>query len=381
MKNLREKIEETLADYSVKSSATYGRQYPEKEHTFRTPFQRDRDRIIHSTAFRRLEYKTQVFIYHEGEYYRSRLTHTLEVQQIARTIARVFGLNEDLVESISLAHDIGHTPFGHKGESTLNELMKEEGGFEHNRQGLRIVDKLEKKYTEFPGLNLSFEAREGIIRHTTSYDMPLNSPEFKEFTKYNSPSLEAQIVNFADEIAYTCHDLDDGLQSGIIEFGSLDNITLWKELEAVSNVKNLSEQLKRNVMIRRLINYLVTDLVKQSSENINNAKPRSVAEVRNSQLLLAHSQEVKEKHTQLRKFLEENMYQHYEIMRMAQKASRIIEELFNSYLKEPRQLPPDIQKKIENDPKKVVICDYIAGMTDRVAQFEYRKLCDLNSLV
>ncbi len=374
---------EKIAPYGVKSSETLGRKYSEKEHRLRTPFQRDRDRIIHSTAFRRLEYKTQVFIYHEGDYYRNRLTHTLEVQQIARTIARILGLNEDLVEAISLAHDLGHTPFGHKGEDALDRLMKEYGksGFEHNRQGLRIVDKLEMKYPQFPGINLSYEVREGIIKHNTSYDLPAEDKEYEEFIKNPSPCLESQVVNFADEIAYTCHDLDDGLKSGIISFQDLENIRLWKEIESGAYLENLDEEIKRIVIIRNLINHLVEDLVNQSSSNISKAGVLSVDDVRKNPPILSHSPDLREKHGQMRKFLEENMYAHFRVIRMAQKAARVIECLFRSYMKEPRQLPPYPRSRMDREPLEVIVCDYIAGMTDRYALLEYQKLFDPNFTV
>ncbi len=384
MKDIQIDREEIFfAPYAVKSKTSFGRKYKEKEHPFRSVFQRDRDRIIHSTAFRRLEYKTQVFIYGEGDHYRNRLTHTIEVQQIARTIARVLKLNEDLVEAISLAHDIGHTPFGHKGEFALNELMKEKGfdGFEHNKQGLRIVDILEERYPDFPGLNLTYEVREGIIRHKTSYDIPLIEEKYKEFIKFNSPSLETQVVNVADEIAYTCHDLDDGLRSGIINFKELEKVELWKEMEKISEIEKIPEKHKRHVIIRNLINYLVNDVIIQSIKNIENSGISSIEDVRKSKTLISHSEEVKGKHSQLRKFLEENMYENYRVIRMAQKAARIIKELFKAYLDEPKQLPPHIQKRIEKEPKEIVICDYIAGMTDRFAQIEHQKLFDPKSLV
>ena len=371
-----------LSPYAARSSSSLGRKYKEEEHPYRNVFQRDRDRIIHSTAFRRLEYKTQVFIYGEGDHYRNRLTHTLEVQQIARTIARTLKLNEDLVESISLAHDIGHTPFGHKGELVLDKLMKEHKfpGFEHNEQGLKVVDKIEERYPDFPGLNLTYEVREGIIRHKTSYDRPLID-EYQEFTKFTSPSLEAQVVNVSDEIAYTCHDLDDGIRSGIISFKEIEKITLWKEIEKKVNIEKIPEKHKRHVMIRNFINYLVSDVICQSIENIEKSGVSSIEDVRNTHILITHSEEVIRKHTQLRKFLEENMYENYRIIRMAKKATMIITDLFKTYLSEPKQLPPHIQKKMEYEPKEIVICDYIAGMTDRFAQLEYQKLFNLESLV
>lgn len=261
---------EFLAPYGVKSGESKGRKYPEKEHPIRSPFQRDRDRIIHSTAFRRLEYKTQVFIYHEGDYYRNRLTHTIEVQQIARSIARALAVNEDLTEAISLAHDVGHTPFGHKGEWALNEIMQElkMGGFEHNRQGLRVVDKLEKRYPDFPGINLTFETREGIARHKTSYD----APEIKEFQNSKSPSLETQIVNLADIIAYTSHDLDDGLKARLLDEEELSNIEIWNTI--LKNISCADEDLKRMGIIRALINFLATDLIENTLTNLQKNKTR-----------------------------------------------------------------------------------------------------------
>jgi len=374
-----EKIEEKiLAPYGVKSSKSLGRKYPEKEHPLRTCFQRDRDRIIHSTAFRRLEYKTQVFIYHEGDYYRNRLTHTIEVQQIARTIARILRLNEDLVEAISLAHDIGHTPFGHKGEYTLDAIMKTYNTrFEHNLHGLRVVDYLEKRYPDFPGLNLKFEVREGIIRHKTSYDMPLDS-DLKEFLQFKSPSLETQVVNFADEIAYTSHDLDDGLKSEVISIEELKNIELWKEISKSIKVSN---EKKVKIVIRNLINFLVLDFVNQSLKNIKKMEITSLEEVRNTSPILSYSKETYEKYLQLRKFLEEKMYSHYRVIRMAEKASRIITELFHAYMKEPKQLPEHIQNRLKEEKIERVICDYIAGMTDRFAHQEYKKLFDPTAIV
>lgn len=367
-----------LNSYAVKASETLGRKYAEKEHPLRNPFQRDRDRIIHSTAFRRLEYKTQVFIYHEGDYYRNRLTHTLEVQQIARTIARILKLNEDLVEAISLAHDIGHTPFGHKGETVLNELLKERGfkGFEHNRQGLRIVDKLERRYPQFPGLNLSFEVREGIIRHNTSYDIPLEEDEFEDFIKYPSPTLEAQVVNFADEIAYTCHDLDDGLKSGIISMDKLNEVPLWKEIENISYTEGMDEEMQKTVIIRNLINHLVMNLVDKSRENIKRAGVITVEDVRKSIPILSYPDTLKKKFDQMRKFLEDQMYSHFRVIRMTQKGAMIIKDLFNAYIEEPKQLPPHIQEKMKTEPPEIVIADYIAGMTDRFALSEHKKLFD-----
>jgi len=372
-----------LADYAVKSSETKGRKYPEMEHSLRTPFQRDRDRIIHSTAFRRLEYKTQVFIYYEGDYYRNRLTHTLEVQQLARTIARVLNVNEDLVEAISLAHDLGHTPFGHKGESVLDEIMKKQGyeGFEHNSHGLKVVDKIERRTSLFPGLNLTYEVREGIIKHATSYDLPKQAG-LEEFTQFLSSSIEAQIVSLCDEIAYTCHDLDDGIKSEIIKTEDLKTIALWKEIEKTSKDDCPDAGLKRRMMIRNFINYLVNDLVEQSRKNLKNSAVKNTDDVRKlKSCLISHSENIKIKHTELRKFLEDNMYFHYRVIRMTQKAARIIKDLFSTYLAEPRQLPPGTQTRLNKEPKEIVICDYIAGKTDRFAHLEHQKLFDPHTLV
>lgn len=364
--------------FAVFSYQTKGRKFKEEEHPYRTPFQRDRDRIIHSTAFRRLEYKTQVFIYHEGDYYRNRLTHTIEVQQIARTIARELKVNEDLVEAIALAHDLGHTPFGHKGEMVLNEIMQSFGlpGFEHNRQGLRIVDLLEERYPDFPGLNLTFEVREGIIRHTTSYDIPLIEEEYKEFTQFKSPTIECQIVNIADEIAYTCHDLDDGIKSEIININEVREVELWKEVEKISEIEKKPERHKRHIMIRKLIDYLVSDLLEETKKNLKKFNPKSVEDVRNCEIIVKNSEKVRNQHEEMRKFLEEKMYNHPKVIRMTEKGSRIIRKLFETYYKEPKQLPYHIQKKMEFERKEIVICDYIAGMTDRFAISEYQKLFD-----
>ncbi|MCM8759824.1 MAG: deoxyguanosinetriphosphate triphosphohydrolase [Candidatus Omnitrophica bacterium] len=373
-----EKIEEkTLAPYAVKSKEHLGRKYPEKEHPLRTAFQRDRDRIIHSTAFRRLEYKTQVFIYHEGDYYRNRLTHTIEVQQIARSIARNLGVNEDLVEAISLAHDIGHTPFGHKGEQALNEIMSGFGKkFEHNSHGLRVVDILEVRYPQFEGLNLTYEVREGIVKHKTSYD----SPEVKEFTEHISPSIEAQIVNVADEIAYTSHDLDDGLKSGILEEKYLSGLKIWNTV--VEKAKRCSDvQIFRTTVVRTLINLLVEDLIETSEKKIQEKKIRSVEEARKNEPVIQFSSQINKQYDELKKVLFEKMYNHYRVIRMAEKASRIIKDLFNAYYKEPRQIPPQACRRMGREPIEQIISDYIAGMTDRFAQEEHRKLFDPHSTV
>ena len=385
-----QKLEEkTLAPYAVRSSQSKGRRYPEPEHEFRTCFQRDRDRIIHSTAFRRLEYKTQVFVIHEGDYYRTRLTHTLEVAQIARSIARALGLNTDLVEAIALGHDIGHTPFGHSGEEVLKELLADEGGFDHNLQGLRVVDYLEERYPDFSGLNLTFEVREGLIKHSTRYDFGYRyltesqlppvygNLDLSEFYNQERPTLEAQVVDIADEIAYDNHDLDDGLTSGLVSEGELEKVCLWKEAESVVRKKytNLPFAIKKHQIIRTLIDIKVKDLIHTSLRNLRGV--RSVEEVRRaSWRLISFSREMEEKRTPLRNFLLERLYHHYRVIRMAEKAKRTVRELFNVYLSQPTQLPSHIQKRMEKDGVKRAICDYIASMTDRYAQDEYKKLFD-----
>ncbi|MBI4197357.1 MAG: deoxyguanosinetriphosphate triphosphohydrolase [Deltaproteobacteria bacterium] len=368
-----------LAPYAMKSGDSEGREYPEQEHPYRTAFQRDRDRIIHSNAFRRLEYKTQVFVYHEGDHYRTRLTHSIEGAQIARTLARALRLNEDLSEAIILAHDLGHTPFGHSGEVVLNRLMKECGGYEHNRQSLRIVTLLEKRYPQFPGLNLTYEVREGLAKHMTTYDQPNPQASFK---KKGHPTLEAQIVNLADEIAYTNHDLDDGIRSGLLNYDELKEITLWKEYFKGDRGLFLGDKLETRQAIRNIINAYVTDLANQIEANLKQTGVRSLQEVRESKVsLVAYSESFDRKNREIKKFLREKMYRHYRVERMADKAQRIIENLFKTYLKNPKILPPDVQARGANETIERVVCDYIAGMTDRFAQEEYQKLFDAETRV
>ena len=379
MINYREQVEaseeQTLAPFAAKSKDSRGRKYPELEHPYRTCFQRDRDRIIHSTAFRRLEYKTQVFVNHEGDHFRTRLTHTIEVTQITRSIARALRLNEDLAEAVALAHDLGHTPFGHAGEDTLQEIMKNDGGFEHNRQSLRAVDHLEEKYPEFPGLNLSYEVREGIIKHETGKNYPL--PE--EFSPNEKPVLEAQIVNLADEIAYNCHDIDDGLYSKVLSEKMLEEVELWRifyqQCKEKYGIPNSS--LVRHYVVRQLINREVSDLIQTTTTRIKEMGIKTVDEVRRAQELIPDfSQELKALNQQLKEFLFKQMYQHYRMVRMADKAKRILTELFSVYLENPEQLPGSTREKLKTQDKTRVVCDYIAGMTDRFAQQEYKKLFD-----
>ena len=367
-----------LAPYATHNSDSRGRHYPEPKHPYRPPFERDRERIIHSTAFRRLQYKTQVFVNHEGDHYRTRMSHTLEVATVGRVIARVLGLNFDLVEAIALAHDLGHTPFGHTGEEVLNELTEDIGGFEHNRQSLRVVEYLEQKYPEFPGLNLTYETREGIIKHATRYDQPGEKNLFT--TAEKMPSLEAQIVNVSDELAYTSHDIDDGLNSGVLIMEELERgFPLWGDIAKDMRKKypEINQEMLRSVCVRELINILVTDVIKESAKRIKKIAPQNIEDVRNAQYpLIGFSAEMENQLQYAGKFLYENMYRHYKVLRMATRARMIIEALFNEYMQEPRQLPKTSRNRLKTDEKKQVITDYIAGMTDRYAMMEYKKLFD-----
>jgi dGTPase len=363
-----------LAPYAMRSSDSRGRMHREDEHAYRTSYQRDRDRVIHSAAFRRLEYKTQVFVNHEGDYYRTRLTHTLEVAQIARTIARALKLNEDLVEAIALAHDLGHTPYGHAGEEALKALMKNHGGFEHNMQSLRVVDVLEERYPNFKGLNLSWEVREGLAKHSSRYDHPVKIPGFD---MKQQPTLETQVVNIADEIAYDNHDLDDGVASRLLSISQLRKVAVWEQaFKAVTGkFPGLDEEMLRYQIIRYLINIQITDLISETSRKIARLKVKSVKEVnRLKSPLVAFSPDLQAKRRELKDFLWTNLYNHYRVVRMSNKARRFIEKLFGIYLSEPRQLPPSFQDRIKKYGKYTVICDYIAGMTDRFVEDEYKKL-------
>lgn len=368
----REQIEEIerklLAPYAMKASLSRGREREEPLAPYRSCYQRDRDRIIHSTAFRRLEYKTQVFVNHEGDYYRTRLTHTIEVNQIARTIARSLRLNEDLVDAISLAHDIGHTPFGHAGEEVLNSLMQDYGGFEHNRQGLRVVDELEQRYPGFCGLNLTFETREGIIKHTTAYDIPVKN---QEFNGGNSPTLEAQVINVADEIAYNSHDLDDGIKSGYIEVEELMQVTIWKEFYSSKEGTVRDQSIRVYKTIRNIINQQVIDVINYASSKIKELEIKSVDDVRSHESIIEFSPTQTEFQNELREFLISHLYNHYKVAKMHNKAKRYIEALFNLYITDTRQLPPNFK---QYEDKYRAVCDYIAGMTDRFAQDEYERL-------
>ncbi len=358
---LEQREREWLAPYAIKSEETKGRAHPEKEHDFRTAYQRDRDRIVHSTAFRRLEYKTQVFVNHEGDHYRTRLTHTIEMSQIARTIGRALRLNEDLIEAIALAHDLGHGPFGHAGQDALSELMKGHGGFEHNKQCLRIVEQLEESYAGFPGLNLTFEVRQGLNKHE----------------KKRTPSLEADVVDYADSIAYNGHDLDDGLRAGLIDPAQLEKIKLWQELNRYIQHKSIKTNptIRIKIAIRLLINRMVGDLIEQSAKNIERYKIKKSADyIRLNREVICFSKEISSKVNEIKLFLTENLYHHYRVVRMTEKGKRFIKELFHLYIDRPEQLPPHVRRRTSQDNFYRAVCDYIAGMTDRFALDEYNRL-------
>jgi dGTPase len=371
---LEELENQALAPFGMRSQTTKGRAYPEDEPKYRTVFQRDRDRILHTTAFRRLEYKTQVFIISEGDYYRTRLTHTLEVTQIGRSIARALGANEDLVEAICLAHDLGHSPFGHSGETILNRLMRDHGGFDHNKQSLRIVTDLECRFPEFPGLNLTWETREGIVKHETEYD----TSDASEYNPDLRGHLEAQIANVADELAYSAHDLDDGLCSGMITPDMLEGITLWEILNERLELRNSKlDDLNRHRLIRKLIGMEVSDLVDNSTQQLRTSGVRSTLEVQELDYnIVCFSEDMHRRNRELKDFLYANLYRHPRVYRMQDKAERVISKIFKAYQREPAMLPRHIQNQIERYGLERTICDYIAGMTDRYAVDEHSKLFD-----
>lgn len=369
--------ENTLAPYAARSAVSRGRRIAEATSVARTEFQRDRDRIVHSTAFRRLEYKTQVFVNHEGDLFRTRLTHSIEVAQIARSIARNLRLNEDLVEAISLAHDLGHTPFGHAGQDALNACMEGFGGFEHNLQSLRVVDALEERYGAFDGLNLMFETREGILKHCSLKNAKQLGDIGQRFINKKQPTLEAQVANLADEIAYNNHDIDDGLRSGLITIAQLKEIDFFerhhREVETIFT--GISGRRAINETVRRMINALIVDLIDTSAAQIANANLQSVEDVRNAPALIAFSDPMADAAVLLKRFLRENLYQHYQVNRMTTKARRIITELFTSFMHEPKLLPPDYQVvPADTLAQARKVADYIAGMTDRYAMREHRRL-------
>ena len=364
-----------LAPYAVHAEVTRGRAHAEPPASTRTDFQRDRDRIVHSTAFRRLEYKTQVFVNHEGDLFRTRLTHSLEVAQIARALARSMAVNEDLVEAIALAHDLGHTPFGHAGQDALNESMRPYGGFEHNLQSLRVVDELEERYAAFDGLNLCFETREGILKHCSLENARRLGALGERFLLRRQPSIEAQIANLADEIAYNNHDIDDGLRSGLLTLAQLDAVPVFAGHARAVRAEHpgIGERRLIHETVRRMINQLVVDLVGESRRRIGEAAPASVDEVRAAPPLVAFSEPVRAEADALKVFLRDHLYRHYQVMRMTEKARRVVGELFGAFLSEPRLLPTDHRRRAEKDGPRA-IADYVAGMTDRYAMKEHRRL-------
>ena len=370
-----------LASYAAQSAKSRGRLFIEPSPTTRSEFQRDRDRIIHCSAFRRLEYKTQVFVNHEGDLFRTRLTHSLEVAQIGRSIARNLQLNEDLVEAISLAHDLGHTPFGHAGQDALNACMQFYGGFEHNLQSLRIVDKLEERYAAFDGLNLCFETREGILKHCALAHARELGKLGQRFIDKTQPSLEAQLTNLADEIAYNNHDVDDGLRSGLLNETQLMQVDLYaSHRQDVSRLyPDLSGRRAVSETIRRMIHTLITDLIQTSQQRIADTAPASIDDVRQSVRLIAFSDRMHSQAQALKHFLFQNLYRHYQVNRMTSKARRIVKELFEALMSDPALLPPDYRAgRGENMAQARKIADYIAGMTDRYAIREHKRLYELH---
>jgi len=372
-------FEDLLAPYAQKSTDTAGRIYSEKEHAYRNPYQRDRDRIVHSTAFRRMEYKTQVFVNHEGDHYRTRLTHTIEVSQIARTIARELKLNEDLTEAIALSHDLGHTPFGHAGEDALNELMKDHGGFEHNMHGLRVVDILEERYPDHPGLNLTYEVREAFVKHNTKYDSPGNQPE--AFKPGEMPVLEAQIVNIADAIAYDAHDVDDGMYSGLLDEKALLELPLSRMVLSHLEKKDMdyngisNTPVRRKQYVRGIIDLLVSSAVNSTAERLRKLNAKSVGDIRRAgKRLVDVGNDIKDSMSTHEKYLFENMYKHHLVNRMMRKSKKFLTELFQAYVDEPDILPENYRLRAEKEGMHRIAADYIAGMTDRFAQDEYRRV-------
>ncbi len=376
----------SLAPYAANDKQSRGRSHDEPPPAYRSEYQRDRDRIVHSAAFRRLEYKTQVFVNHEGDLFRTRLTHSIEVAQIGRSIARSLSLNEDITEAIALAHDLGHTPFGHAGQDALNDCMKQYGGFEHNLQSLRVVDVLEERYAEFPGLNLTFETREGILKHCSNLEARKLGELGKRFLQKKQPGPEAQLVNLADEIAYNNHDVDDGLRYGLIEIDELCDIKLFAEQfnEVQRRYPDLSKRRRIHEIIRRMINRMVVDLVENSQRRLSDAGVSTPDEVRNANIsLIAYSEELREQMLELKRFLRNRLYDHYRVRRMSLKSASIIRQLFDAFMNDVRLLPPQYQEKTgmvaveETGPEEGrarTIADYIAGMTDRYAIAEHAKL-------
>jgi dGTPase len=373
-----------LAPYAATENTSRGRQFPEKAPEYRSEYQRDRDRIIHSSAFRRLEYKTQVFVNHEGDMFRTRLTHSIEVAQISRSIARILNLNEDLSETIALAHDLGHTPFGHAGQDALNNCMQNYGGFEHNLQSLRTVDTLEERYAEFPGLNLTFEAREGILKHCSLRNAEQLGEVGRRFIEKTQPSLEAQLVNLADQIAYNNHDVDDGLRSGLISIDQLLEIELFatQHADVIGHYPDLSGRRLIHEIIRRMINLQIIDLVETSQALLKDLAPQHIDDIRAlHEPLIRFGTDMQQANQNLKRFLRENLYNHYRVHRMTSKAQRTLKALFDAFMQEPRLLNPEYQahvKQLEaengDSGRARAVADYIAGMTDRYAINEYRRI-------
>lgn len=376
--------EALLAPYAQRASASRGRQVQEPPPRHRTEYQRDRDRIVHSTAFRRLVYKTQVFVNHEGDLYRTRLTHSLEVAQIARSVARALGLNEALAEAICLAHDLGHTPFGHAGQDALNDCMRDYGGFEHNLQSLRVVDELEERYAEFPGLNLTFEVREGILKHCSAANARRLGELGDRFLQRRQPGLEAQLANLADEVAYNNHDVDDGIRAGLVTVEELCSCRMFgRQHETVrEQYPQLAGRRLVHEVVRRMIDYAVNDLIDASAAALETAAPRDVEAVRaRSQPLLTFSEAVREEHLELKRYLREHLYKHYRVLRMTTKARRVVRELFEAMFTDVDLMPTEHQEvarrleAVEGRAGRArAVADYIAGMTDRFAILEHRRL-------
>jgi dGTPase len=369
-----EKLEkQNLAPYAAKSGESEGRRYPEKEHTYRTAFQRDRDRVVHSSAFRRLKHKTQVYIAHEGDYFRTRLTHTMEACQIARTISRVLNLNEDLTETLAICHDLGHPPFGHAGEDALQECMKKLGGFEHNIQGIRVVTLLEHRYPDFPGLNLTFETLESMRKHTIKPDKPVE----QDYKPHYSPLLECYVVDISDSIAYNAHDIDDAIKAGVIKLADLESTAIGAK--AIGRVrksyKTLDGELLTRHVVRVIIDLMVGDVISNTEKNIERLGINDLEGVRTcKERAVTFSPEIGKSVEQLHKFLYDNVYRNYRVARMAIKAKRFLTEIFNAYMEDPAQLPPQFQSWAKQVGLERAICDYIAGMTDKFAQEEYKRL-------
>jgi dGTPase len=378
----REELErrevQLLAPYAMQSSQSRGRVYAEAEHPYRTAYQRDRDRIIHTTAFRRLEYKTQVFVYSEGDHYRNRLTHSVEVAQIGRTLARALGCNEDLTEAICLAHDLGHPPFGHVGEATLNLLMADHGGYDHQKQTYRIITELEQRYPDHPGLNLTYEVREGVVKHDTEYDLI----DARHYVPEEMGTLECQLANLADEIAYNTSDLDDGLRSGILDPKEVQELAIAKRVLASLGEDagdDLGDALLRHRFIRRLVGIEVTDTIQATDRNLASAGVHSLADLRSLPHNVAnYSPELHDLNSELKRYLFKCFYRHYRVVRMATKAERLLRDLFTAYVAQPLQLPNETQLRAQEHPEGLhrVVCDYLAGMTDRYAIQEHKRLYD-----